>query len=333
MKLTIRDIAKMAEVSPTAVSFVINKKGSISEETRRKVEEVIRQTGFRPSINSRRLSGRKSFNVCVVMDVGASLFSDMFYLGVTKGVQQEAKALGYNIVLTDFAGGMPEIILNRDTDGVIFFQDLESAMFDIVRDLSVPFVVADSHMPQAPYPTVGVDNRLSTYKAIEYLLEQGHRDIAFLGPTNYPYLYESTYRGYVDAFNDHGLIPNKERVYGSAETTTSAGDVMEAVLRDKPWPTAVFCPGDRLAIGAMLRAQDRGVRVPEDISFISIDDTMLCRYVRPQLTAVHIDMLTMGIHAMQLLVDQMKNQRVDNVTLKMDTVIERESVMDLRRVK
>ncbi|MDL2206219.1 LacI family transcriptional regulator [Eubacteriales bacterium OttesenSCG-928-N13] len=326
MKLTIRDIAKMANVSPTAVSFVINKKGSISDETRRRIEEVIRQTGFRPSINSRRLSAKKSFNICVVMDVGASLFSDMFYLGVTKGIQQEASALGYNIVLTDFSGSMPEIVLNRDTDGVIFFQDLESNMFDIVRGLSVPFVVADSHISHAPYPTVGIDNQRAAHAAIKHLLDCGHRDIAFLGPKNYPHLFESTHSGYNEAHMDSGLIPQKSRIYESDETTTSAGATMAMILDAKPWPTAVFCPGDRQAIGAMLRAQELGARVPEDISFMSIDDTMLCRYVRPQMTTVHIDMEQLGVHAMRLLHDQIDGKPTDNIILPMDEVVERDSV-------
>jgi len=158
------------------------------------------------------------------------------------------------------------------------------------------------------------------------LLLHGHRDIAFLGPTNYPNLHESTQRAYIDAYNDIGLIPNRARIYKSAETTTSAGDVMEAVLAEKKWPTAVLCPGDRLTIGAMLRSQERGVRVPEDVSFISVDDTMLCRYVRPQLTAVHIDMVEMGAHAMRLLKSQMEGKPAENIILRMDTVIERESV-------
>lgn len=326
MRLTIKDIAKMAGVSPTAVSFAINGKGSISEETRQKVNEVIRQTGFRPSINSRRLSARKSFNICVAFDMGASLFSDMFYLGVTKGVQQEAGRLGYNIVLTDFSSGMPDIILDRDTDGVIFFQDLEKPTFDVVKELSVPFVVADSHVSRAPYATVGVDNQRASFVAVRHLLDMGHRDIAIIGPGVFTNLFETAHRGYTEALLECGIMPDRDYIVASEETTTGAGDAMERLLKLSRRPTAVYCPGDRLAVGAMLRAQEHGVRVPEDISFVSLDDTMLCRYVRPMLSAVHIDMEAMGVAAMQLLGKRMDGHPAENLLLTMDALIERGSV-------
>lgn len=329
MKLTIRDVAKLAGVSPTAVSFVINGKGNISQETRRRVEQIIEQTGFRPSINSRRLSYHKSFNICVVLNTNSSLFNDMFYLGVTRGVQQEARALGYNVVLADFSGGTPEIILNCDTDGAIFFQDLDPDLFNIVRELSVPIVVADSHMARAPYSTVGVDNQLASQRAVGYLLGAGHRDIALLGPSDQPNLYESALNGYTAAYLEMGLIPPAGRTARSANSSTQAGGAMAELLSRKPWPTAVFCPGDRIAIGAMLHAQDMGARVPEDISFISIDDTLLCRYVRPMLTTVHIDTEALGANAMRVLRQLIDGGRGSNMVLKMEEIVERDSVRRL----
>lgn len=330
MALTIRDIAKIAGVSPTTVSFAINGKGNISEETRKHVQKIIEQTGFRPSINSRRLSAQKSFNICVAFDVGSSLFTDLFYVGVTRGAQQAARALGYNIVLSDFTSGIPDIILNRDTDGVIFFQDLERELFDTVRNLSVPFVVADSHISQAPYPTVGVNHHLASYAAVKYLLAMGHREIAFLGPSTYTHLFDSAHKGYTQAMLEYNLIPRQEFTIASEETSSGAAERVLCLLELDPRPTAVFCSGDRLAVGAMLRTQEEGLRVPEDISFISIDDTMLCRYVRPMLSTVHIDMEELGLQAMRLLKQAIDGKPSENLVLTMDHVVERNSVKLLR---
>jgi DNA-binding LacI/PurR family transcriptional regulator len=252
----------------------------------------------------------------VAFNVGASLFNDLFYMGVTRGVQQAARSLGYNIVLADFTAGIPDIIRNRDTDGIIFFQDLEWDLLNVVRDLSVPFVVADSHIANAPYPTVGVDHRLASYAAVKYLLEMGHREIAFLGP----------HKGYTQALLERGIIPRREYTIASGETTSGAAEGVERLLKQSPRATAIFCSGDRLAVGAMLRVQEEGWKVPEEISFISIDDTMLCRYVRPMLSTVHIDMESLGAQAMLLLKQLLDGGPSENRVLVMDQVVERNSV-------
>ena len=106
-KLTIRAIAKMANVSPTAVSFVINGKKGVSGETRKNVEEIIKQTNFRPNLNSRRLSSNRSFNIAIIMANKSTPLDDLFYLTITRGVLQKSKEYGYNIVFTDISTDVP----------------------------------------------------------------------------------------------------------------------------------------------------------------------------------------------------------------------------------
>lgn len=326
MSLTIRDIAKIAGVSPTTVSFAINGKGSISAKTRQRVLQIIEQTDFRPSINSRRLSSRKSFNICIAFNSDSSLFSDLFYLSLSRGIQQTARKNGYNVVLADFSYGFPDIILNRDTDGVIFFQDLEKDTFNQIMGLSIPFVVADSHMLDAPYPTIGVDNQNASYIAARYLLNAGHRDIAMIGLANHKYLFETTSKGFLQAQIEHGILPDQKKTILSIENSDSIGEAVDRLLELKRPPTAIFCSGDKLTINAMLYAQGRGIKIPDDISFISIDDTVLCQYVRPMLTSVHIDMERVGETSMIQLERCIRGELPNNIVIPVHQVVERGSV-------
>ena len=154
----------------------------------------------------------------------------------------------------------------------------------------------------------------------------GHREIAFLGPGVYVHLFESAHKGYTQALHEYGIIPRREHTIASGETTSGAAEGIERLLKQSPRATAVFCSGDRLAVGAMLRAQEEGFKVPEDLSFVSIDDTMLCRYVRPMLSTVHIDMESLGAQAMQLLKQLLDGGPSENRVLVMDQVVERNSV-------
>ncbi|MGI6689426.1 MAG: LacI family DNA-binding transcriptional regulator [Christensenellales bacterium] len=329
MKITIRTIAELAGVSPSTVSLVLNGKGNVSGAKRRKIENLIAQTGYRPSISSRRLSSKRSFNICVAPNANASPFTDLFFLSLTRGVHKEAIEHGYNVVLSDFSEGLPNTILNDDADGIIFFQDLEQQEFEQMRDMRVPFVVADSHVYAAPYATVGMDNELISKRAVSYLLDMRHRDIAFLGPIDRPNLFNSCLQGYHSAFRERGLLPPSDRIIRSVNAQEHASEAVTAYMETHTAPTALFCSGDRFAVGALLRFQEMGLRIPDDISIISIDDTLLCQYVRPKLTAMHIDAERIGICAMQLLEKLIAGCPVENIILPETSMSVRDSVREL----
>ena len=172
-KLTIKEIAKMAGVSPTAVSFVINNREGVSEETRKRVKEVIERTNFQPSLNSRRLLLNKSFNISIVIRKTSSPFDDLFYLEIAKGLLEKSKEYGYNIVFTDIAMEdgkvvLPDIIKHEDTDGIVFFQDTEEIILNEVNKLNIPYVMLMRNMvmEQQWNNTVNANYELSAYTCL-----------------------------------------------------------------------------------------------------------------------------------------------------------------------
>ena len=152
-KLTIRDIARMAGVSTTAVSFVLNDRSGVSDATRKKVQEIIQQTGFTPNIHTRRLNLKRSFTVHVVMrQYDYSLFN-LFAMDVLTGIFKESKLLGYSVIFTAVekdteCSELMDAIHSKDSDGVIFIQVCNQKVIRLLQEEQFPYLCVDSHVPQ-----------------------------------------------------------------------------------------------------------------------------------------------------------------------------------------
>ncbi len=334
-KLTIREIAKMAGVSPSAVSFVLNNKEGVSLKTREKIKEVIRRTNFTPDMNSRRLFFKKSFNITMATKQTSSPFSNLFYFEAAKGVLEKSKEFNYNVVFTE-VGDSPKwwqsllsSINSNDTDGIIFFQDTDFALLKEIERLNVPYVVLDCHSKEKKFTYVNADSELASYVATSYLTQNGHKKIAFIGSCYLPEYYLQTFNGFKSAIDKLNTELPSAWIQNTATDEKDAYLCMQKILDSKALPTAVFCAGDIYAIGAIKCAKANGYKVPEDISFIGIDDILLSGYIEPALTTVRIEPVKMGALAMQLLMQKIGGEHPLGITVESDKLIIRDSVRQL----
>ena len=334
-RLTIRDIAKMAGVSPTVVSFVINGKDGVNIHTREKVLEIVKNTGFKPNLSSRRLTQKKSFNIGVSFMSVASPFNSLFYFEIMQGLLEKSKDYGYNIVFSGIEKAnnkeyLPDIIEKGDADGMIFLLDVEKMVLDALAERNIPTVLIDYHGTAADIPCVNVDYKRSAYVATRYLIDHGHRDIAFLSQNIVPIFYNQVFTGYSQALEEANImIPLNWVCSANNETETVAA--MKKLLYGPKCPTAIFCSVDKLAIEAMSYVKNQGGRIPEDISFIGIDDILISKYVDPSLTSIRIDKYEMGIRAMDLIMKIINGQEAENVIIQSDHIISRNSVFTIPR--
>jgi LacI family transcriptional regulator len=330
-KLTIKDIAGMAGVSQTAVSFVLNGKSGVSEKTRAKISDVIEKTGFRPSINSRRLFFQKSYTVTLAVRKTSSPFDNLFYFEIAKGLLEKSKVFRYNVVFADIhieddGIMLPDIIKFKDTDGVVFLQDTENAVLDELNKLKIPFVIIDAHKQASGMTTIYADYELSSYTAVKYLAGHGHRSIALIGSSFIPEFYLQCFSGYKRVLDEIGQSIPPAWMQIDATDEVTAYQRMEKILRQANRPTAVFCASDMFAIGAMKCVKDHGLQVPGDISFIAIDDILLSRYCEPKLTTIRIDKEKMGQLAMDLIIAKINGETVQSAAVESDHIIERDTV-------
>ena len=333
--LTISDIARMAGVSTTAVSFVLNNRSGVSDATREKVQQIIRQTGFTPNVHTRRLNLGKSMTIHVVLlRHGESLFNQ-FAMETLSGIFSESKDLGYSIMFTFVDESMDcqqivESVRSKDCDGVILYQLADAALLSLLQQENIPFVCVDAHLPRdGSLPLVDVDYFDAAYQATKYLCLNGHRQIGFIGAEVPAQYYLSTFGGYTAALKDHGLVCDPAWLLTLSLSEQTAKETIDQLLDSGSLPTAFFCAGDSYAIQAIQQIKAHGLRIPEDISLMSLDDLLISRYMDPPLSTMTFSKELLGQKAMRLLYNIMTEQAYSPVNLIQTTPVERSSVKKL----
>ncbi len=321
----------MAGVSVTAVSFVLNNKPGVSDETRTRVQKIIDETGFKPNINSKKLLFNKSFNICLMINSFSSPFEDLFYFEVTRGILSRSRKYNYNITIAKPSvskNELPDIVYSGDTDGIIFMQDISQKLMDKAISSGVPSIVVDSHSCDEKIPSITPDYRKATYDATKYLIEHGHRRIAIIASKTVPSFYKQTLAGFKETMKEYSIKPDPDFYGISAINEDTAYEAAHRLLTGDKRPTAIVCTVDSFAIGAMRCAKDLNLSIPKDVSFIGIDDILLSRYIEPKLTTIGIDKVMMGEMAMDMLLQKIKGKNPESVLLPMELIV-RDSVYDL----
>ena len=330
--LTIKDIARMAGVSTTAVSFVLNNRPGVSDATRQKVQDIIRETSFIPNVHTRRLNLGKSFTIHVVLKQYTYGLYNQFALETLSGVFKEGKSLGYSIIFTLVDEDMPweqivESVRSKDCDGIILNQIDDPELLSQLQRENIPFVCVDAHLPaSSPLPMVEVDYYDAAYRATEYLYNHGHRDIGFIGPENPVEHCANTFRGFTDYLKEKDISSNPNWIAKIPFSQVSTEEAVDKMLELQELPTALLCSCDAVAIDVIRRAKESGIRIPEDISVVGIDDLLVSRYLDPALSTMTFDKELLGAKAMELLYQIMQGTEHENRNSISTTLVERSSV-------
>ena len=333
-KLTIKEIAEMAGVSPTAVSFVINgREGHIGQATRAKIIALIEESGYYPDIASRRMRMKKTFNIALFYPETASPFTDLFYADIVNIMIKQFSANEYNLIhfpLESAEEGyrLPRILKRHDMDGAILLQDADKSIFQELNDRSIPFLLLDWQEEDQEHVSVslGCDSAIS--ECMRYLARMGHGGVAFFGSNKLPYYLSRCLSGYQSALNLLGRPLLPEWVHDSVYDVDSAIYCIRNLMNCKQTPTAVCCSSDMCAIFAMQAANILGIAIPDTLSFISIDNIQLSRFVRPQLTTANFHKKEIALLTANMLLRMINGEKVESATVSAKGIIERQSVRD-----
>lgn len=333
--LTIRDIAKMAGVSTTAVSFVLNDRPGVSDATREKVQQIIERTGFIPNVHTRRLNLGRSYTIHVVLrQYGHSLYNQ-FALETLSGIFTQSKFLGYSIIFTFVDDHMDchqiiDSVRGKNCDGVILNQIADPTLISLLQQEHIPFVCVDAHIPKdGSLPLVEIDYYDAAYQATKYLYDCGHRQIGFIGPQTPAEYHQSTFGGYTAALKDSDLVCTPSWLVELPFLEDDAREPLMQLLQSKQLPTAFLCAGDIFAINAIQCAKDLGLKIPDDLSIMSLDDLLVSQYVDPPLSTMTFPKELLGERAMQLLHLIIMQDPYTPVNLVKTTPILRNSVKKL----
>lgn len=329
--VTIDDVARLAHVSKATVSFVINGKKGVSKATQEKVLSVIEQLNYRPTLNSKRLYYQKSFTIAIVFDKSVHTFNNLFYYDIMNALLKRCMAYNYVLVYSEFdiEGNeliLPDNILNKDVDGLIFLKDIPLILISKLTSLEIPFVVVDDHSAQASLYTVKTDYRLAAYTAVQYLISQGHKNIGFIGNTNISAFYLDTLTGYQDALREADLPLNLAFCYNNIDSRNKIEETFSSFRDKENRPTAFFCMEDLLAIELIRFSQKVGIAVPGDLSIIAIDDIIPSDMIYPGLTTIALEKEEMGYSAVDILIDLISGKKTQSKVIPSNRIVIRDSV-------
>lgn len=334
-KVTIDEIAKMAGVSKTTVSRVINDKPDVNPVTRERILDLITEYDFQPNVFAKAISLQKSYNIGLLIPHAVDyIFANQFYVEVLRGVSTCVDEAGYYLLICyPHEKNYIDIYKQKKVDGFIVMSPgtFQHNIIEALYKLNAPFVSTAMMHGEEDMAYVDVNNVHGALLAMEHLLSLGHKRIAFVGK---PALTSSQDRldGYLTALDKQDIEVEREliRISETSSITSGYAEVKELLqMADKP--TAVFMANDVMAMGAIKAVEDSGLSVPEDISIVGFDDIPLAQYSSPPLTTVRQPAYEKGVRAAEMLVEYLENEeKPESITLDIDLVI-RESTAPCTR--
>lgn len=316
MAITIRDVARTAGVSTATVSYVLNdRKGAvkISEETRARIWNAVKELGYHPNALARSLAGKRTHTVALVMQY-ASIFSSWsgFTSEMMHGVVQAAVHHDLDLMLhtRERPDTQTEAMVLTDgrVDGALLLRDWDDPLIDLLVEHQIPttLIFGRSRNPCVPYACC--DDELGGRMATEHLIALGHRRIMHLGGPEGSSAAVDRRAGFVSVLREHGIEPNPAWIL---QVTHSGAPFDEALaaLHDTPRPTAVFAWSDDVALRLMAEARNARIRVPDDLSVVGFDSTEICNHTSPTLTSVSQNIPLVASEGVRLLAERIRNRK------------------------
>lgn len=336
------DIARIAGVSRSTVSRVINNYPNVPEETRQKVLEVVKKYNYVPHASARMLAGIKNKTIGLfIVDMktdykGKQVSMSSYFTPFTSAIIDNANKRGYNVLASivskpnDFKK-VKDTFYNKTISGGVFIgvRDNELAIKEIISEgYKVAIIDQAEKSDESVYNKsiiVNADNFTGAYKATQYLIDLGHVAIAHIAGEENQLSSVERLKGYKKALSDHKININ-EKLIVKGKFTVDGGYKAAKKLLLKGKPTAIFSSNDSMAIGAIQAIQEKGLKVPEDISIIGFDDIEIAKYLKPSLTTIRMDILEMASIAISTLILAIENNLNFSANHTVDVkLIERES--------
>lgn len=332
MGVTIKDIAKIANVSHTTVSRALNNSPYINEETKAKIKALAKELDYVPNYSAKSLVLLKSYNIGVFFSSIGDGTTDTFFHEIIKGINKVIDK-EYNLVIRgidDYKNFYQ--IDKKNFDGIIVVSQrkTDDEFIKTVMEKEIPIVVINRHIDTDLVVNIMSNDTLGTYEAVDYLIKKNHKKIGLIQGNKE--LESSVYRkdGYLKALKDNNISLNEEYIISGKYNLQSGYECMKKLITLDNRPTAVFCSNDDIAVGAMKAIFEAGLNVPDDISIIGFDDSSFCKYVTPTLSSVRKDSLAMSEYGGINLLNVIKNNQVDKEKVYIESkLIVRDSVRDL----
>lgn len=326
-KTTIKDIARIAKVSAAAVSMSLNNRPGVSKEKRKEILKIAKQNGYLPNLVAKALVSKRSYSLGLIINN----ISDHFFTELAKGAEETANSLGYNIILCNTNGNLKsqkqhlDLMRSRGVDGIIISTVVanDPHIGSLVKE-RIPFVCIN-RVPLNPslinkVNYVAIDNYSAGYKGIEHLWKLGHDRIAIITGN----LNASNAIATLDGVRDYGIkIAPSLLKEGNYSRQTAFNEAKRLIKLKKP-PTAIFAHDDNMALGVREALLNSGLKIPEDVALIGMDDIEVGALTGIELTTISQEKYEMGSIGVKIIVNSIEKNTpplVEKVVLEADLII------------
>lgn len=308
--MTIYEIAKLAGVSISTVSRVLNEKSGVREELRKKVEEVIKEQNYKPSIIAQGLTGKTMKMIGVHMPGINSYYTDRI-----EAINSFCKEKSYGMMITsnyknknDLEDDIDNlrILIEKQVDGIIYFPArITKAHIEALEEINktIPIVLTDRDIEDLNIPCVVQDSYNGARKIMKHLIELGHKKIAFISGVYYDKSGNERFRAYKDTLEEAGIIYNEKYCKSGDYSLKSGKKAMKELIDElkEDLPSAVFAANDYLAAGAIKTLHENGIKIPEEMAITGYDNMEISEYTEPPITTIDVNQYEIGKQAVEIL--------------------------------
>ena len=311
MNATIKDIAKAAGVSPSTVSRVVNDSPLISEETKIKIRKLMKEMNYTPNMIAKQLATQNSFNVGFLINTDSKeCFMDPFFYEMVGGIQSVLSAKGYELSLCNIKyiesndNFISRFISSKKVDGLIIHVSIMNKKVAAkLNSLDFPYVVIGQPEENLDVSWVDINNFKAGEIAVNHLITQNYKNIAFIGGTLDESVSLNRKNGYLNALKESAFIQKDYYMKESMGTQEDGYNIMKDLLNLVDPPDAVIGINNFTTFGALTAIKESNLKIPEDIALVTFDDHPIAPYTTPTLTSLNININELGVFAADMLMD------------------------------
>lgn len=330
MRVTIKDVAKEANVATSTVSRVLSNSPRISEETKERVNEAIKKLNYKPNAIARSLANNKTRIIGVVLpNEAVDLLQNPFFINAMKGMSMYAQSKNYYITYAfnkpnkSGLDNIKELTNSNLVDGIVLLRVRDNdEQITYLKNINFPFVVIGR--PQLIEETLWVDNDnfQAMYEVVNKLIKKGHEKIGFIGAIENLNMSKDRFEGYKEALNKNNIAFNNNLVIHTDEFSEESGQIACKQLLKHKDITAIVATDDLIAFGIIKELNEKNI---SNLSIVGFNNTQLAQYQKPALASVDINADELGYQAAKLLIENLEGNNENKHCIVNTELIERES--------
>jgi LacI family repressor for deo operon, udp, cdd, tsx, nupC, and nupG len=304
------DIARLAGVSVSTVSRALAGSPLVTEETRRRIKQMVGDTGYVINHVASGLRLQRSRQILVMLPT----IANPFFGEIVLGVEEEAQRRGFGVLVGNTSDtpereeALARHLLTGAVDGLVLLTGRMPALLGGIASIEDKVIAVSERIPGAGLATVSIDHEAAAQEAVGHLLGLGHKRIAHIAGPAGNILTAQRLKGFRAALAHAGIVADETLIAFGDYSFASGEAAMAELLAAAPRPSAVFCSNDEMAIGAVKAARAHGLHVPRDLAVVGFDDIPFAAAFDPPLTTIRQPRRAIGRAAAALLLDQLKHK-------------------------